>query len=116
MLVVEDEFLISMLIEDALADIDCVVVGPCATLAEATAAAASEQLDFAFLDVNLRGEKVYPAAEILAGRGVPFVLLSGYGDGAVPEDRKGWATCPKPFTATDLVAAADRRLAALGKD
>ena len=45
----------------------------------------SEQFDLAVLDVNLGGEKVYPVAELLAERHIPFVFLSGYGDEAIPK-------------------------------
>ncbi|MFL5253557.1 MAG: hypothetical protein ACJ8AI_11790 [Rhodopila sp.] len=34
-------------------------------------------LDGALLDINLRGELVYPVADVLAARGVPFVFITG---------------------------------------
>jgi CheY-like chemotaxis protein len=111
-LVVEDEYLISMLIEDTLLDHRCLVVGPFATLSEALVAAETENVDIALLDVNLRGEKVYPVAELLTQRGIPFVLLSGYGNGAIPSDRPDWVSCCKPFTAHDLAEAMVRRISA----
>lgn len=103
-MIVEDELLIAMLIEDTLAEQECVVIGPFASVSDALEAARTETLDLAVLDVNLRGEKVYPVAEVLAERGVPFVLLSGYGKDAVPDDRPRWRTCTKPFDPRDLVA------------
>jgi DNA-binding response OmpR family regulator len=103
-LVVEDEFLIAMMIEDVLLDQDCVVVGPFASLADAVQAADSAVVDLAVLDVNLRGEKVYPAAEKLAARGIPFLLLTGYGTDAIPADRPHWQAVSKPFIVDELVA------------
>lgn len=101
-LVVEDELLIAMLIEDILADCDCRVVGPCSSLPDALTVARTESFDIALLDVNLRGQKVYPVADVLDERGIPFLFLSGYGDNAIPSGRPGWRACPKPFTAGDL--------------
>ena len=103
-LVVEDEFMIAMLIEETLADQDCVVVGPFTNLADALQAAAATALDGAILDVNLRGEKVYPVAELLDRRRIPFVLLSGYGTDAIPPNRPGWRACSKPFSPAELIA------------
>ena len=110
-LVVEDEMLVAVMIEDILSDETCQIVGPHATLAGAEAAARDEAYDFALLDVNLRGENARPVAEIVAARGVPFLLLSGYGAGAVPADRPDWRALGKPFGAQQLVDAIRTHLA-----
>jgi DNA-binding response OmpR family regulator len=102
-LVVEDEMLVSLLIEDTLADEACVVLGPFDRLEAALSAARTEVLDGAVLDVNLAGVKIYPVAEVLAARGVPFLLVSGYGQDAVPAERPEWRACGKPFRPADLV-------------
>ena len=102
-LVVEDEMLVSLLIEDLLADEHCVLVGPFDRLADALAAARSEPLDLAVLDVNVAGLKVYPVAEVLAARGIPFLFLSGYGQQAVPGEHPEWRACAKPFRSAELV-------------
>ena len=79
-LVVEDEMMVSMLIEDMLQDLGCKVVGPASRLEEAIELANNEELDCAVLDVNLGGgETVFPQAEALRARGVPFVFATGYG-------------------------------------
>jgi CheY-like chemotaxis protein len=104
-LVIEDELLVSMLIEDILVDQDCVIVGPFTNLPDALRAAENEMVDVALLDVNLRGEMVYPVADILTKRGIPFVFLSGYGPDAIPTGHPDWRACSKPFTPTDLVRA-----------
>ncbi len=104
-LVAEDEFLVVMLFEEILDKLACRMVGPFATVANALAAVrdAAMEIDIAVLDVNLRGQKIYPVAEALDARGIPFVLVSGYGRGAVPPDRPHWTVCPKPFNADELV-------------
>ena len=81
-LVVEDEMLVSLLIEDILTDSKCIIVGPYDRVPAALEAARTLALDAAVLDVNLAGTKVYPVAEMLSARGIPFVLLSGYGAGS----------------------------------
>lgn len=102
-LVAEDELVVGMLIEDILADAGCVVTGPFSTLADTLAAAAQADVDIAVLDVNVRGEKIYPAAECLAARGIPFFLLTGYGRDGVPANHPEWPACDKPFKTEDLV-------------
>ena len=104
-MVVEDELLISMLIEDVLNDEGCTIVGPFTNIEDAVVAARAEICDAALLDVNLRGVKVYPVAEILEQRGIPFVLLSGYGNDAIPAERTGWRACSKPFNTEELLHA-----------
>ena len=64
-LVVEDEMLVSMLIEETLTDAGCVIVGPFDTVAQALSAIPSKTIDFAVLDVNVSGVKIYPVAELL---------------------------------------------------
>lgn len=102
-LVVEDELLIAMLVESALEEEGCVVVGPYGRLAEAVAAARDEAVDVAVLDINLGGEMVFPAAEVLAERNVPFLLLTGYGDAGLPPHRRHWPVCGKPFSLPALI-------------
>ena len=101
-MIVEDELLIAMMIEDLLIEQNCVVVGPYSTVGNALAAARTSLLDLAVLDVNVRGEKIYPVAETLSVRRIPFILLSGYGDEAVPRNHPDWRACAKPFQAADL--------------
>ena len=90
--VVEDEALIAMTMEDMLTDLGCDVVDVAGTLAQALRRvdAMAGALDGAILDVNLGGgEMVYPVADALANRGVPFVFATGYGpDGLDPRYRE----------------------------
>ena len=52
-LVVEDEMMVSMLIEDMLTDLGCTVIGPASRLDEAFDLARAADVDCAVLDVNL---------------------------------------------------------------
>jgi CheY-like chemotaxis protein len=101
-LVVEDEALVSMLVEDMLDDLGCVVVGPAAELEEALALARDGEIDAALLDVNLAGRPIFPVADVLRERGVPYAFASGYGEAGISDDHKGAAVLQKPFRESDL--------------
>ncbi|HLH97260.1 MAG TPA: response regulator [Xanthobacteraceae bacterium] len=79
LLLVEDEALTGMMMSDMLTDLGFEVIGPFARVADALAAAGREDFQAAVLDVNLDGEMVYPVAEAILARGVPFVFVTGYG-------------------------------------
>jgi DNA-binding response OmpR family regulator len=102
-LLVEDDETIAALMETTLEEARCTVVGPCRNVSSALAAAEHEAFDVAVLDINLAGEMVFPVAEVLDARGVPFMLLSGYGDTAMPDDRPDWPVCAKPFKLDELL-------------
>jgi CheY-like chemotaxis protein len=96
-LVVEDEILIGMLLEDMLGDLGYEVAATASRVEEAAAFARDGQFDAAILDVNLNGQEVYPVAEILAGRGIPFVFATGYGERGLPNAYQDRPTLQKPF-------------------
>ena len=77
-LVVEDEYLVSLATTDLLESVGCVILGPEARLAKAVRLAQSEALDAAVLDIDVAGELVWPVADALLRRGVPFLFLSAY--------------------------------------
>ncbi len=101
-LIVEDESLVSMLIEDALADLGCRVVGVASGVDEALAKAATLALDAAILDVNLHGKQTAAVAEILKKRGVPFLFATGYGVSGLPGNFQDTPFLQKPFHEADL--------------
>jgi len=101
-LVVEDEALVSMLVEDMLTDLGCAIVGPAAEIEEALKLAGSADIDAALLDVNLGGRPIFPVADALKARGVPFAFASGYGEAGLTEDHKGATVLQKPFREADL--------------
>ena len=78
-LLVEDEILVAMMMKDILSELGFSVVGPFARLTEAIAAAVHDEIDAGIIDVNLGGEFVYPVADVLAARKIPFVFVTGYG-------------------------------------
>jgi DNA-binding response OmpR family regulator len=109
-LLLEDEMLVSLMIEDFLAAQGCIVVGPFSQVAEAVLAAKAEAIDVAILDINIGGVMSFPVADALQARNIPFLFLSGYGQSAVPADHPEWLVCSKPFTGAKLVGALEDRI------
>ncbi|HEY1750603.1 MAG TPA: response regulator [Caulobacteraceae bacterium] len=104
LLVVEDEALVAMELEDMLDELGCVVVDVAGTVSRGVALAGDRgvPLDGAILDVNLGGEKVYPVAERLAQRGVPFVFCTGYGLDGIARHFSHVPTLSKPYSQRQL--------------
>jgi CheY-like chemotaxis protein len=108
-LVVEDESMICLLLEDMLADLGCKVVGTACNFSRALELAeCQESIDVAILDVNLGGEPVLPVADVLSGRGIPFLFATGAGAGGLPADWQGHCTLQKPMTMATLANALGR--------
>ena len=104
-LVVEDESIISFLLEDMLVNLGCNEVHHAGSVATALSRIGDEPPDLAVLDVNLAGEPAFPIAEALDELRVPFVFATGYGASGLPLN---WASHPvvqKPFTIEGLEAA-----------
>jgi PAS domain S-box-containing protein len=78
-LLVEDEILVAMMMRDILNDLGYAVVGPFSRLSEAVIAAVHDDIDAGIIDINLDGEFVYPVADVLVARRIPFVFVTGYG-------------------------------------
>lgn len=101
-LVVEDETTITLVIEEALADLGAQVVGPASRLDAALRLASEEAIDAAILDVNIRGGNSYPIADVLTERGIPFLFCSGYGEWALEERHRNRPRLTKPYSSKDL--------------
>jgi CheY-like chemotaxis protein len=110
-LVVEDDFLVATLLAEILESVGWQVVGPVAHLATALDAAASEGFDAAVLDVDLGGQTVYPVAEVLDARRVPFVFVTGYSREALPPLFCGRPHLGKPFAPGELIGTVARLIA-----
>ena len=66
----------------------------------------------AILDVNLDGKEIFPVADILSERGLPFVFVTGYGERSLPERFRDRPALQKPFQAEQLSAALGSLVAA----
>ena len=104
-LVVEDEVLLALTLEDHLRDFGWVVVGPYHDLETALEAAGAEAFDCAILDVNLNGEMVFPLAENLIDRAIPFLFVTGYAPGNLPAHLRSVPRVAKPYEGAVLIQA-----------
>ena len=101
-LMVEDSPVVADVTTQILQDLGCLVVGPAPNMARARELAEEEALDAAIIDLRVRGEKAYPICEILASRGVPFLLTSGYADWDLPAKWADRPTLAKPYELKDV--------------
>jgi DNA-binding response OmpR family regulator len=98
-LIVEDEPLISMMLEDFLDALGYRLAGAVDGVSDAMRHVEAGGFDAALLDVNLRdGETSWPIADALSQRGRPFVLATGGGNDGVPERHAGVPVLSKPYT------------------
>ncbi|ABC93970.1 putative two-component response regulator protein (plasmid) [Rhizobium etli CFN 42] len=96
-----------MLAEDMsqqLAEAGALVLGPAQSLERAfELLTAADALDAAVLDVNLHGKQVYPIADTLLERHVPFVFTTGYDASALPARFKSMSCYAKPVDMSRLI-------------
>ena len=105
-MLVEDEGLIAFELETRLNDIGAQPLGPAATLAKAQRLSDCSEIDGAILDINLNGVDVYPLAQSLSARGVPFLFHTGHGKrNALEAMFPGVLLCEKPCGASAVLAA-----------
>jgi CheY-like chemotaxis protein len=115
-LVVEDEFLVSIALEEDLGEAGAVVIGPCNDLRAGLEAARTQAFDVAVLDVNLDGTHVYPLADELSGLGIPFVFLSGYTAADLPLRFATQRRLSKPYEPSRLIEEIARLTSRRGGD
>jgi CheY-like chemotaxis protein len=105
LLVVEDEYIVAADLAASLESLGAEVIGPAASVQEALSFVQKDgvPLDGAVLDINLRNERVYPVADMLRARGIPFVFTTGYDAVAIPSAYAQVPRCEKPVDRTQLV-------------
>lgn len=102
-LIVEDEGFLAMEAEDILRKFGFEVGASVASVGEALERiAAADDFDVALLDVNLRGETVFPVADALAALGIGFAFATGYGDDGVRPDLRSYPIISKPYAPEEL--------------
>jgi CheY-like chemotaxis protein len=107
-LVVEDEMVVAMLVEDMVAELGYEVAGVVSRVDEAMARVDSDDFDLAVLDVHLNGRLVFPFADALAARHIPFLFATGYGERGIPPEHSQRLVLQKPYRAEDLKRALSR--------
>lgn len=102
MLIVEDEFAIATLIEDAVLESGHEVVRIATNIKDAMAAAATDNFDVALLDINLNGQKAHALPVVLTGRKKLFAFVTGYGETGVLQRFAEAPVVTKPFRTYDI--------------
>jgi CheY-like chemotaxis protein len=102
-LVVEDDYLIATDLARSLEDLGAAVLGPAGSVKDALALLAGVTIDAAVLDINLGTEKVFPLADTLLSRRVPFVFTTGYDRWIIPSTYAGVPRLEKPIDTRALV-------------
>ena len=105
-LVVEDEYMLAYDLCRTLQDAGACVLGPVESVDGAIALLKQERdIHGAVLDINLGGQMVFPVADALALRGVPFVFATGYQKEIVPSNYNFVTRCEKPVSMTAVADA-----------
>ncbi|MHC1548752.1 response regulator [Phyllobacterium sp. K27] len=102
MLIVEDEGIVAMMIEDMLEALGCTIAFSAANVHQACEIATAADIDLAVLDVNVAGSPVFPVAEILRQREIPFLFSTGYGVSGLPAKFSAHYVLTKPFSEKEL--------------
>jgi CheY-like chemotaxis protein len=110
-LIVDDEPMISLLLEDWLGELGYEVIGPAHNVATALASIGSAPPDAAIVDVTLGKETGYPVAERLAQRNIPFVFATGHAEGSLPPPFERAPMLIKPYDFAAIQAAVAQMLA-----
>ena len=110
-LIVEDEPLIAMMLEDFLDYRGHEVRGTCDSVEGALAEVEKGGFDLAILDVNLKGENVWPVATKLREKNVPFVIATGGHVDPPPPEFDNAPVIEKPYTVDRVTPAIEAALA-----
>jgi DNA-binding response OmpR family regulator len=113
---VEDETVVSLVIDDMLKALGCSVIWHASGVTDALAILRESRPDVALLDVYLAGELAYPIARWLDSEKVPFVLTTGYGRRQILGHWAGRPTIQKPYTVPKLRAKLELALGRQGDE
>lgn len=112
-LVVEDEYFLADDLHGALTEAGAEVLGPMPSVSDANTFIAGESsIDAAILDINLHGEMVFPVADALRERGIPFAFATGYDEAVLPERFASVPRIEKPFKSARIAAVLGAMIAA----
>lgn len=101
-LILEDEILLSTLLEDLARELGARDVHVCMDMESAEKIASTEAIDVAILDVNVGPHTSLKVADILAERGVPFCFSTALGDGLAEQRHAHRPVLEKPFSDDDF--------------
>ena len=110
-LIAEDEYFLADELHIMLEDAGAKMLGPVASVEGGLRILADGTVpDAASLDVNLGGESVYPLADVLTARAVPFLFTTGYDQAAIPASYAHIRRLEKPVEPETVVKEIRRLL------
>ena len=101
-LIIEDEYFIADDLAEALSHAGAKVIGPARSIDQALMLLDDTTVDFAIVDINLRGDATFSVADRLADRNIPFVFATGYDAGIIPDRHRDVTVWEKPFDVDQL--------------
>lgn len=107
-LIVEDDFLIALAIQEIVELAGFEVVGPYRRLTSAWDVARRLELSAAFLDIRIEGGTVFPVANALQNRGIPFAFVTGNPELITAKIYPEAPVINKPFVPEDVEKALQR--------
>ena len=107
-LLVEDDYFLASDLAARLSSKGIQVIGPVPDVDEALSRSLDDTLSGAILDIKLNGQMVFPVADELERRGVPFIFATGYDPDVIPARHADKILLRKPLD-EDAVASALRR-------
>ena len=110
-LIVEDEFFLADDLARELRNAGAEPVGPVSTVEQAEKLVARHPLDAAILDFNLRGRMASEFIERLAAANLPCLVVSGYGDDALPGSIAAVPRIEKPVSPASVIETLAAQLA-----
>ena len=109
-LVVEDQAPIALQLEDLLAESECEIIGPASRIPQALQLLKEKTVDAAVLDLNIAGDLVYPVAEALEKKGLPYFFATAYGLSSLDAPYRTKRVLEKPFSRRAFLSALQEML------
>ncbi|RST87474.1 response regulator [Aquibium carbonis] len=107
-LIAEDEYLLAAELAQFFESVGATVLGPASDVPAARTYL--DEADAAILDINLRGSTVFPIADELFLRGVPFVFFSGTDGSSLPDRFRFVGSLPKPVSWQHVLSVLDAEI------
>jgi DNA-binding NtrC family response regulator len=104
-LIVEDEFLIGLMLIKEIADAGGTSIGPATSVAEALKEIESRIIDLVILDAKLVDGSGAELAVCLEERRIPYVVVSGYDKVNLPDELRRAPFISKPISVPVLLEA-----------
>jgi DNA-binding response OmpR family regulator len=111
-LIVEDNSLLGIDLQDILEAHGCEVVGPSATVSDATTLIRREKIDVALIDYLLGDVDAAPLARLLNDKAIPFALCTGMREQEMSLRYPHTPILAKPYNPIDVCRVVDSLIAA----